>query len=507
MVTSKSAINSDRKSDAFVRAFDLLEDFEKKANPYRFFYQDFPVWLALRQSIYLLLVNELAPSSNLDCGSISRSKKMASLLRLLLVKARYINRALIFNLKRIRNKYMVCSAEIARKKIGLNEDINIFIDPLRTLHEDVQGVEFISHPHFQKSNDRYHTLKAFDLYLLRSIAFGLKPMSGRLLRRTFAFDDKVKINLSKIGITNKTLEILINNFINDFEFITCYWNFIFKYARPKIVASIDWYSVGNMLMIYSANKHNIPTIELVHGLINREHIGYIFKNVEESNRLSMALPQYVITHGKLQKDIMLNEGTLWTEEHLLDMGFPWLEYFLKHITIKKDELKKKLKLISECNILTITSQEPLQSVLNDMLLQLEIPVDWHVVIKLHPAEVRTWEHGYSGLLKKDGLSFVNDNQISFYELLAISNAHASFYSSTLWEAPFFGVSNYIIDYSTKHMVDDIVKLGLAKVSTLQKIFHDDFKPINESIEYVFSNSQGGSAKKIIEFFAKVSSKE
>jgi hypothetical protein len=204
---------------------------------------------------------------------------------------------------------------------------------------------------------------------------------------------------------------------------------------------------------------------------------------------------------------MLNEGTLWTEEHLLDMGFPWLEYFLKHITIKKDELKKKLKLISECNILTITSQEPLQSVLNDMLLQLEIPVDWHVVIKLHPAEVRTWEHGYSGLLKKDGLSFVNDNQISFYELLAISNAHASFYSSTLWEAPFFGVSNYIIDYSTKHMVDDIVKLGLAKVSTLQKIFHDDFKPINESIEYVFSNSQGGSAKKIIEFFAKVSSKE
>lgn len=495
---------TDDKKDAYIQAFEILTEFERKAEPFRFYYKDFPVWLALRQSIYLLIVKNLSPTQNINCGSISRRERIWTYIPLIVSGAKFLDRSLIFNLKKIRKKYVLCSTDIARKTIN-KEEMNIFIDPIRIFDTDnmAVGLEFISNKSYKK-NEIFYTLRAYDLFLLRAVSFVLKPCVCGASKKPFSFDRRMACELRKIGIGIGTLRYLTCSFISDFEFVTRYWEYVFKKTHPKLIASIDWYSVGNMLMIFIANKSGIPTVELTHGLINPQHQGYIFKNLEKNQRLKLVFPNYIICYGKFHKNIMITEGTFWEKNNIFDLGFPFMDYFLNNIKVDKNKKRNELDIRGDRNILVITSQEPFQSALKNMLSSLNIPDNWYVIVKLHPGEILSWKKAYGDLTDKSRLKFVTDETINIYELLTISTAHASFYSSVLWEAPAFDISNYIIDYSTKYMVKELEELGLAKVSSIQDIFYDNHKPNKESVKYVFSNLDGSSSQKISSLFKSIS---
>jgi hypothetical protein len=367
--------------------------------------------------------------------------------------------------------------------------------------EQVIGVEYIAVPYRITGEELFYTLETYDVYLLRAAAFCFDLCAKRIFRAPTGFDKKVEDGLSDLGIGVSTLRKLVCTFANNFDFVTRYWKYILKNTLPKAIVTVNGNSVGNMLMIFTANQMGIPTVELTHGLINRQHIGYIFKNVsrKERNSLKKACANYIITHGKLQSNILIEEGTFWDRDKIIDLGFAYLDYFINNVNVDEKEIRTRLNIGSQLNILVITSQEPLQALLRDMLFAVDVPDDWFVVVKLHPAEMVSWEKSYSSLLNKSRLGFVTDEDVSIYELLKISTAHASFYSNVLWEAAAFGLGNYIIDHSTKDMVSELEDLGLAKVSSIKDIFVDTFKPSRRFVNYVFSYLDGSSARRILAF--------
>jgi hypothetical protein len=200
---------------------------------------------------------------------------------------------------------------------------------------------------------------------------------------------------------------------------------------------------------------------------------------------------------------MLNEGTLWEEDQILDLGFPWIDFVMNRTEYDTKRLKEKLGLSQTSKILVITSQEPMQEALSTVLSKVNVPYEWEVVIKLHPCEILSWKRAYKALIGKERIKFFSDNDINVYDLLIIADAHASFFSSVLWETPAFGLPNYIIDYPTKEIMIDVEELGLGKVSSIEKIFDDDFAPDQRAVNYVYANLDGTSAQRIVDFFNSV----
>ena len=496
--------------NAYVRAFEILSEFEEKVKPFSLMYKSFPVWLGIRQYVYMYIVKILDPHIAADFGSgVLNVNESLSYAHLLINKAKFINRSLILKSKITKDKCLIFSAEVCRRAIIDGESINIFIDPIRMADGDneIIGVEKLSLNNSGYHKEMFYTLKQYDLLVLQGLSFACEKVRSLFLRVPLKLDNpslaEIIKNSDDILLERDFIYKLINNFIIYLELLMHYWKIVFKIVQPKLVVATDWYSRANMIMFFIANKMGIPTIEVLHGLINKYHTGYVFRNLLISQEFEYAFPNNLIVFGKLSKDILMKEGTLWKENAIFDLGYPWLDYSLNKLTVDKAGLKAKLNIKNGIKVLTITSQYTLQDDLKNILFNLKIPQDWLVVIKIHPLETISYKKIYRHFLNMPRIKFVSDGDIPFYDLLKISDAHASFYSTTLWEASAFGISNYIIDHSAKDLVSELESLGVAKISSVQDIFSDSYIPNKKVVDYIFSNLDGNSNKRFIDFFRKI----
>lgn len=496
--------------DAFARAFNILSDFEDKAQPYNLSYKGFPVWLGIREYIYMNLVENLDSKVLFGVGNVFLNRRKAfAYMDLAFRKAKLINKSLILNPKKLERKCLIFGDLVYRRAKISGKSVDIFIDPIKMLDVDdsICGIETISLGSSIDGKEMSPTLKAYDLFLTQGLAFACEKLSTRILRINPAaanFNiDLINENLDSIKLNKDIFLRVLNNFIFCFDFITRYWEYIFEKTKPSLVSGSDWCSRANILKFFVAKKMGIPTVEIMHGVINKYHRGYIYKKLPLDRDLEAFHPDYLVVFGRFFKDLLVREGTLWNEDKILDLGYPWLDYYLNSVTVDKNKLKSDLGISDNSKILVITSQATVSSALKKMLADLTIPDNWVVVVKLHPLEAAMAKETYREFRDMPRIKFVCDKDISFYELLKISNAHAGFYSMALWEAAAFNIPNYIIDYSTKELVADVAKLGLAKISHLGDIFDDDYSPDKKSLDYVFSNLNGNAGESYIDFFKKI----
>ncbi len=254
------------------------------------------------------------------------------------------------------------------------------------------------------------------------------------------------------------------------------------------ISSLTWYDGIKTPLYYAANKLSIPTIEFQHGMINSYDFGYIVKKQVKL----MNIPKYIFVWGEFFKDLLLKNGTFWSKKNIKVVGYPWLSLNYRNINKLKNSALQKLKLLNiytNKNILTFTSQGTTQKQLISHFKSITIPDNWIIIIKLHPRETYSFKSVYKDLINKKKLYFVTDTDISIYEILSISKAHASYYSTVLWEAPVFRIENYILDSPFVNLVKEVGDLKLAKIVKLEEIFSSKFIPKKKNINYVFANLQ------------------
>jgi len=489
------------------QAFDRLMRIEEKFNPWLWQYKGFPIWLGLRNTIFEIIYQKLNNNKPIDNPYKNRYKKSANILK---NKISYLPKSPFFNLKQLKNKHVIFAYESGIRGKYEKKNINIYIDPVRFYSpNNIKGIELVtSYPNIE--NKLYPTFKAIDFYFLKGVSYLLGTLLNKTNFSSFLLSNidkkfKIRESIYNMGFSVDLIFDLLAIEIIYLNILIPYWRKFLKVLNPRSISGINWYSLENMVMYFVANNLGIPTIELQHGIITSNHFSYIFK----TNNLQfakMASPKHIIVYGEFFKKLLLRNSTMWTEDQIHPLGYPWMSFFLKKIDINTNKIKNNLGLKYDQKIILITSQndELSQTKLIEHLKKINLQNDWIIIVKLHPYERLFYKQIYKEVINKKGILFITEKDMSLYELLKICDVHVSFWSAVLWEAPVFGIKNFILETENSYIVDDIKELGLARIiKSLDEIFKNNFNYDYKNISYIFNNLDGSSPQKIAQFICNI----
>ncbi len=220
--------------------------------------------------------------------------------------------------------------------------------------------------------------------------------------------------------------------------------------KPKIIFEIVHYNSLCIALNTVADKMNIPTVELQHGMINKYHIGYNYSNLE-SNKDYLFLPKYIFLFGKFWKDA--NFLPISKQKQIVT-GFPYLE-------IEKENLKHISK--KDGQIIFI-SQKLIGERLAKIAYELaqKISSNYKIIYKLHPAEYFDWKEKYPFLRYCKNLEVADENyDKSLYQLFAESNFQVGVFSTALFEGLTFNLITLVVNLQGSEYMRDLIKSNLV----------------------------------------------
>ncbi len=208
------------------------------------------------------------------------------------------------------------------------------------------------------------------------------------------------------------------------------WYIYYIFAKPKKVLFV-FASYGCEAEIAVLKRLKIEILEYQHGHLYCEHYGYNYNKSLKDIKDKLLLPDKFFVYGQYWKDLLLKMG-FYDENELLIFGNPSFENIEKLNITKTDKIP--ILVCSQPN-----SAKLFMKFIENYNLNSEFKDSYYWIIKLHPREVLgDWEE------------FINQNKNielsnnDTYSLLKTIDIHLTGSSSTLYEALYFSVSNYIL---------------------------------------------------------------
>ena len=166
----------------------------------------------------------------------------------------------------------------------------------------------------------------------------------------------------------------------------------------------------------------IKTVELQHGIINREHIAYNYPSCVSVNQF----PDYFFVWSDFWKNRV---KCPILENRIIATGFPYLEKQIRKYAkkrIQKSE-KKVVLFLSQGNI-------------GRHLAQIAIGVykvldrnKYHIIFKLHPDEFVSWKNQFPELAECSDIEIIDNGKQNLYELFAKSDVQVGCFSTAIYE--------------------------------------------------------------------------
>lgn len=221
-----------------------------------------------------------------------------------------------------------------------------------------------------------------------------------------------------------------------------------KKYNPKVILEVVGDNVDCMIVNELAVLHDIPTIELQHGVTGREHIAYNYPK----SAVIRQFPQYFFTFS-----------TYWCTQaqypipadHCIAVGFPYLERNAERFHgIKKDNKK----------IILFISQKPIGKELSNVAVELNQQIDkdiYRIIYKLHPGEYDSWRTDYPKLAES-GIEVIDNYEKELYYLFSISSYQVGGYGSTaLFEGLYFELQTFIYRERAVSFLLSLCEQGIA----------------------------------------------
>lgn len=205
-------------------------------------------------------------------------------------------------------------------------------------------------------------------------------------------------------------------------------------TSPRVVLVQCGYSPSHMVVQYLAKQREIPVIEVQHGLITRDNLGYRFALTSPAQLKASPFPDKVCVYGEHFRHLLL-ENPYLTEEDVLVTGYPYL-------WLKYQERRAKQDLSGARNIL-ITSQPGLGSFWAEFARELADRTPWPIILKPHPSELGELEKTFGELADNPKISVVRDDR-SIYDLFAEAAYHLSVFSTSHLEAIALGIKDIVV---------------------------------------------------------------
>ncbi|MDD2496319.1 MAG: hypothetical protein PHE29_14165, partial [Tissierellia bacterium] len=316
----------------------MLEEFlelEKELNLFNKAIKDVKFWHLVRFGIY----NEIQAQKK-PIGQGHTSLKDMTLLKRLVKKLKQIpdiffkspillkqKDILILNHpRRVRNGdvYECIYTDMLIKE--LNNSYIVLEDPILDTHmKPIKHIEI-----------RY-TDYIYNMYLFKRILFRIS--SRKMLNES----EKSSIR-ELIELINNEFNVDINieqwvkntgNAILEYKIAYKYFNKIIDKIKPKIIIEVVSYKTSRYIVNELAKKKNIPTIELQHGTMGKNHIAY---NIAEKKNIS-TLPDYIFLFGQFWKDTTCLPID---ESRIKVVGWPNYEQKLNEYKSKSRKSDKKV---------------------------------------------------------------------------------------------------------------------------------------------------------------------
>jgi hypothetical protein len=219
-----------------------------------------------------------------------------------------------------------------------------------------------------------------------------------------------------------------------FPVLHWWYSKMFEQLKPKIIFQEDASYGSRSYICKWARAHGIPTAEVQHGIIVRNHPAYNYAQaLVDSAEYAQYLPQYLLVYGEYWAQ------RVRTASKTVLVGNPYLsERLCEKAEPQSNGAKKKILIISG-----IGFPEELKRVTLRLTQKLGLD-EYEVILRPHPGEVPYAEERY-GDLQEHGVKL--DVTRDFYRSLAQADFVAGEISTALYEALAFGKKVVVYDHA------------------------------------------------------------
>jgi hypothetical protein len=244
--------------------------------------------------------------------------------------------------------------------------------------------------------------------------------------------------------------------------------------KRKFTTSLLICHYHNEAFILACKRNKIPVNELQHGLIAKEDIFYVFPPQVSAIIPKALFPDTVLVYGEYWKDLLL-QGAEYPANAIRKLGY-------YHYENPDKVIHNKLGL-SDKKIILVTTQNSASSHFVDFIkgLSPKLSSDWHIVVKLHPAENIS---EYSGLQPLQNVDISDENLDAW---ILRSEFIVTIFSTTIFDAARLGKPAFALNIKLyEDYVQAVVSSGAASLlepteNPLDKL--STLKSVNNTIEF------------------------
>lgn len=365
-------------------------------------------------------------------------------------------------LKILKNDYR--TIRFNALKNDFNCDVLVFQSPRKTVYNG-EKVDIYTHFISEELNNNGIDLKILDFdstnyYNNKSNSIASLPLIWRYLASKFI---AVKLSQSDMkllkNIQNELrdrcdvefeLKPLIKKWIKRHIILYRYYYKLFSNIRAKKILIVCSY--GLEPLIDAAKRHNIEVIEVQHGTISSDHMGFSFPNVQNVPYF----PDKLIIFGEYWMD---TTSLPLKKSDIIVYGYPYYS----------NRKKKYECILQKKNYVVFISQWTIGQRLSEIALKFakENP-EFNVVYKLHPKEYYSWRELYPKLnqaLKFKNFEIVDNSTKELYEILGEAEYVVGVYSTVLYEGLALGRKTILVNLPGIQSMRFLIDKGMVCVAS------------------------------------------
>lgn len=438
--------------------------------------EGFKYWLFIRDKVYSKIF-ELEPKSSIEQKNVSSKIDQTFGTNVMTLSNKVVK---VSDLLYVLKNLTLCNPVFYNK----HHDVLFFTSPRRT---------FIDGRYFEYWTDEladYYKDKGITAEYL-NITNHMRPYWTNKVLELDAVDVLPVLTYKIVGLNNdekKTCKVKTEKVVRILqEYLNCniqsswiyslicsryYWHKkkskyftkMLKNIHPKVIVEVCGYSTNSLTINEIASKMNIPTIELQHGIIGKEHISYNFW----ANRKYDCLPDKLLVFSDYWKNTCRFPIG---QENIVSCGYPFAEMQKKRYPARQERDNDSVSILILSQPIFHDKLVPFIEETLHLLKRTDL--SFSIMYKLHPTEYSKSIDEWSTLTKYKEVSIINNSDIQLYEMFASSDIQIGMTSTSIFEGLLYNLDTYILDIgNSKERMQDLCNEGYAKmINSPNDLFH------------------------------------